>query len=208
MNTELVLTEGRKMSRSYDNALLLSELRYKGYTGRDIRFFLMGVNYRKPLNYSEVALETAKNTIRKINTFIYRIQAIDNDGSGFVEIDQIIYDLNNGFNAAMDDDLNIAGALAALFNFVGKVNLPLLQGLISQADSRKILEALGSINQVLGIMDFDIRVAREEVQALVGKRQTARNARNWQEADKLRDKLAELGVEVLDAPSGTIWHFR
>jgi cysteinyl-tRNA synthetase len=208
MNTELVLTEGRKMSRSYDNALLLSELRYKGYTGRDIRFFLMGVNYRKPLNYSEVALETAKNTIRKINTFIYRIQAIDNDGSGFVEIDQIIYDLNNGFNAAMDDDLNIAGALAALFNFVGKVNLPLLQGLISQADSRKILEALGSINQVMGIMDFDIRVAREEVQALIDKRQTARNTRNWQEADKLRDKLAELGVEVLDAPSGTIWHFR
>ncbi|MCX5850244.1 MAG: cysteine--tRNA ligase [Deltaproteobacteria bacterium] len=209
INAELVLVDGRKMSRSLNNALPLSQLRQNGYSGRDIRLFLLGVHYRKPVNYSDGALQTARNTVKKIHTFICRLNAVNNDNEdGFTEVDQLIYDLKHDFAAALDDDLNIAGALAALFNFIGKVNLPLTRGLINKSSARKIMTALENINEVLGIMDFEEQVAQGEISKLIDKREAARSARNWKEADSYRTQLAELGVDVLDTTQGVIWRFK
>jgi cysteinyl-tRNA synthetase len=209
INAELVMVDGRKMSRSLNNALPLSQLRQNGYSGRDVRFLLLGVHYRKPVNYSGGALQTAKNTVRKIQTFIYRLNAVDNDSKdSFVETDQLIYDLKRDFMAALDDDLNIAGALAALFNFIGKVNSPLTEGIINKNNALKITAALENINEVLGIMDFEVKVAQVEINELIDKRNAARSARNWEEADSYRAQLAELGVDVLDTPQGVIWRFK
>lgn len=209
MNAELVMVDGRKMSRSLNNAVALSQLRQKGYSGADVRFLLMGVHYRKPVNYSEGTLQTAKNTVRKIQTFIDRLHAVEKDiKDGFAETDQLLYDLKHDFTSALDDDLNIAGALAALFNFVGKVNAPLTEGIVSKDNARKVLEALANINEVLGIMDFEVKPAEGKINELIKKRNTARAARNWAEADSYRAQLAELGVEILDTAQGVIWRFR
>jgi cysteinyl-tRNA synthetase len=209
INAELVMVDGRKMSRSLNNALPLSQLQQNGYSGRDVRFLLLGVHYRKPVNYSEGAMQTAKNTVRKIQTFIYRLNAVDNDSKdGFGETDQLIYDLKRDFMAALDDDLNIAGALAALFNFIGKVNSPLTEGIINKNNALKITAALENINEVLGIMDFEVKVAQGEINELISKRNAARSAHNWEEADSYRAQLAELGVDVLDTPQGVIWRFK
>jgi cysteinyl-tRNA synthetase len=209
INAELVLVDGRKMSRSLNNALLLSQLQQNGYSGRDVRFFLLGVHYRKPVNYSEGALQTAKNTVKKINTFICRLKAVNNDNEDdFTEIDQLIYDLKHDFVAALDDDLNIAGALAALFNFIGKVNFPLTRGIINKINAWKILSTLENINEVLGVMDFDMQVAQGKIRELIDKREVARGAHNWEEADSYRAQLAELGVDVLDTSQGVIWRFK
>ena len=208
LNAELVMVAGRKMSRSLNNALPLSELFGRSYTGRDVRFFLLGVHYRKPLNYSEEAMATARNNVRRLDMFVCRLNAVNNDGIGCPELDQLIYDLKNGFAAAMDDDLNIAVALAVLFDFIGKVNLSLGRGAINQDDSRKILAALQKINEVIGVMNFDVLTASSEIQNLITRRETARRAHNWQEADILRSQLAALNVDVLDMPQGTVWHYR
>ena len=209
INAELILVDGKKMSRSLNNALPLVQLRQDGYSGRDIRFFLLAMHYRKPVNYSEGALQTAKNTVKKIHTFICRLNAVNNDKEdGFAEIDQLIYDLKHDFIAALDDDLNIAGALAALFNFIGKVNFPLTQGMINKSNARKILAALENINEVLGVMDFDVQVAQGEISELIDKREAARGAHNWEEADSYRAQLAELGVDVLDTSQGVVWRFK
>ena len=209
INAELVLVDGRKMSRSLNNALTLSQLRQSDYSGRDIRFFLLGVHYRKPVNYSEDALQTAKNTVKKINTFICRLNAVNNESEdGFTELDQLIYDLKHDFTAALDDDLNIAGALSALFNFIGKINLPLTQGVINRISARKVLTALESINEVLGIMDFKEPVAQGKISELIDKREAARSAHNWEEADSYRAQLGELGVDILDTPQGVVWRFK
>ncbi|HNY50914.1 MAG TPA: cysteine--tRNA ligase [Smithella sp.] len=209
MNTELVMVDGRKMSRSLNNALSLSQLRQNGYSGEDVRFLLLGVHYRKPINYSEGALQTAKNTIRKLNTFIHRLNAVDQDvQGGFAETDQLIYDLKHDFAAALDDDLNISGALAALFNFTGKLNSPLTSGIINKNNALNILAALKNINDVLGIMDFEVNVSHERINELINKRNVARAARNWQEADAYRTQLSELGVEILDTPRGVIWQYK
>ena len=209
MNAELVLVDGRKMSRSLNNALTLSQLRQRDYSGRDIRFFLLGVHYRKPVNYSEDGLQTAKNTVKKVHTFICRLNAIHHESEdGFTELDQLIYDLKHDFTAALDDDLNIAGALSALFHFVGKINLPLSQGIISRSSARKVLKALESINDVLGIMDFKEPVAQEKIIELINKRETARSAHHWEEADSYRMQLGELGIDILDTPQGVVWRFK
>ncbi len=133
---------------------------------------------------------------------------LNNDGIGCPELDQLIYDLKNGFAAAMDDDLNIAVALAVLFDFIGKINLSLSRGAINQDDSRKILAALKKINEVIGVMNFDVLTASQEIQNLITRREAARRAHNWQEADILRSQLAALNVDVLDMPQGTVWHYR
>lgn len=208
LNVELVMVAGRKMSRSLNNALPLSQLFQRGYQARDVRFFLLGVHYRKPLNYSEEAMEAARNNVRKIDIFISRLNAVDNDGTGYAEVDQLIYDLKNGFSAALDDDLNIAVALAVLFDFIGKINLPLNQGVINKKDSLKILASLENINEVIGVMNFEVLSAPKEIQDLIAQREAARKAHKWQEADVLRSQLALLNVEILDMPQGTVWHFK
>ncbi|PKN69752.1 MAG: cysteine--tRNA ligase [Deltaproteobacteria bacterium HGW-Deltaproteobacteria-12] len=208
LNAELVMVAGRKMSRSLNNALPLSELFRRSYTGRDVRFFLLGVHYRKPLNYSEEAMAAARNNVRRLDMFVCRLNAVNNAGIGCPELDQVIYDLKNGFAAAMDDDLNIAVALAVLFDFIGKVNLLLSRGAINQDESRKILAALKKIDEVVGVMNFDVLTASPEIQNLITRREAARQAHNWQEADILRSQLAALNVDVLDMPQGTVWHYR
>lgn len=209
INAELVLIDGRKMSRSLNNELLVAQIKQGGYSGSDVRFFLLGMHYRKPVNYSEGALRTAKNTVKKINIFICRLKTVNNDSkNGFAEIDQLIYDLKCDFVAALDDDLNIAGALAALFDFIGKVNSPLTQDMINKSNARKILAALENINEVLGVMDFEAQVAQGEISELINKREAARNAHNWKKADSYRAQLVELGVDVSDTPQGAIWRFR
>lgn len=208
INAELVLFDGRKMSRSLNNTVALSQLRQNGYRGKDIRFFLLGVNYRKPINYSAEALEVAKNTLKKLHTFISRLNAIDKEIAGFMDLDQLVYDLKNGFDDALDDDLNIAGALATLFDFIGKVNYPLTKGMIGKRDAGEILTALKNIDKVLGVMDFDVQIARKEISELIARRNAARNIRNWSEADSLRDQLVALGVDVLDTPQGAIWRLK
>jgi cysteinyl-tRNA synthetase len=208
LNAELVMVAGRKMSRSLNNALPLSQLFRKGYSGRDVRFFLLGVHYRKPLNYSEEAMEAARNNVKRLDMFACRLNAVNNDGNGYADVDQLIYDLKNGFTAALDDDLNIAVALAVLFDFIGKINTPLNQGAINKKDSRKILAALENINEVIGVINFDVLPAPKEIQDLIDERETARKAHKWQEADDLRSQLSLLNVEVLDMPQGTVWHFK
>jgi cysteinyl-tRNA synthetase len=208
INAEMILVDGKKMSRSLNNALPLVDLRQAGYSGRDIRFFLMAMHYRKPLNYSDSSLTTAKNTVNKVNIFISRLSAIDIDGDALAEVDQLIYDLKNRFGTALDDDLNIAGVLSAIFDFIGKINPPLSQGMVMKNDARKILATLANINEVLGVMDFDVQVPRSDISELISKREVARKNCNWREADLLRTQLAELGVDVLDTAQGSIWRLK
>jgi cysteinyl-tRNA synthetase len=207
IGAELILVDGRKMSRSLNNAVMVADLKEAGYSGRDIRFFLLGKNYSKPVNYSAKALQTAKNTLKKIDTFIYRLHAIDYDVQNFTDIDQWIYDLHLGFDNALNDDLNIAGALAALFDFIGKINGPLTERKISMPDAGKIVKALESINEILGIMDFAEQILPSDVAELIQRRESARKAGKWRDADLLRNELARIGVEVLDGRQGTIWRF-
>ncbi|MBP7341137.1 MAG: cysteine--tRNA ligase [Smithellaceae bacterium] len=208
IGAELILVDGRKMSRSLNNAVTIADLKRRGYSGRDIRFFLLGMNYRKPISYSEKSLQMARNTVKKLDTFIHRLQVAENGARNVPDLDQWIYDLHHALEDALDDDLNIAEALAALFDFIGKVNAPLAEGRINQAEAGKVLKALETINNVVGILDFGEPVVAGDVESLIARREEARKAGRWQEADLLRDQLTGLGVEVLDSRQGTLWRMK
>jgi len=208
ISVDLILVDGKKMSRSLNNAVTMERLKRMGYSGRDIRFFLMGMNYRKPIRYSEKALQAARNTVKRLDTFIARLYAIGDRSPGSHDVDQWIYDLHHGVEQAFDEDLNISGVLAELFDFIGKINILLAKGKIGVVDTEKIINALKKTNEILCVMDFGKRVPGHEIMALVEKREAARKARQWKDADTIREKLSNLGVELFDTPEGTIWRFR
>jgi cysteinyl-tRNA synthetase len=204
LHTELVMLGSKKMSRSLENSLTVEELEDKGYSGKEIRYFLLSSHYRKPLNFSSGALDTARNTIRRLDGFIQRLTQFT-PGEGYHETDQLIYSVNRDFTEAMDDDFNISNALAAVFEFVKKVNAPLAEGRLNRKERDKILDTMTRLNSIVGIMDFQEEPLSEKAQELLDKRNAARIARNWAESDRLREELRKLGITVLDTPEGTIW---
>jgi len=207
VNTELVMLDGKKMSRSLDNSFTLEDLEKKGYKGREIRYFLLSSHYRKPLNFSFGALDTARNTTKRLNGFIQRLIRFT-PGEGCPDVDQFIYNVNKNFTEAMDDDLNISGALASVFEFIRKVNVPLTERRLNKKEWGKIFKTMKKIDSVLEIMDFEEEKISKEALGLLEKRDEARAAGNWNESDSIREKLSEMGIIVLDTPSGTIWKIK
>jgi cysteinyl-tRNA synthetase len=207
INTDLVMVGGKKMSRSLNNALTLEDLEKKGYSGREVRFFLFSSHYRKPLNFSFGALDTAKYTVLKLNGFIQRLIRFK-AGSGYPELEQSLYDLRQGFIGAMDDDLNISGALAALFAFVKKVSVPLAGGLLTLEQRDSVLEAMKKVDSVFGVMKFEEEQISGEARRLMKEREALRAAGRWAQADEIRQKLLEMGVVVADTPEGMVWRLK
>ncbi|MBN2284636.1 MAG: cysteine--tRNA ligase [Deltaproteobacteria bacterium] len=204
LNSELVMVDGKKMSRSLKNAYTIEDLEKMGYTGRELRYFLLSSHYRKPLNFSFGALDTARNTIRRLDHFIQRLSHYS-PGSGHADVDQHIYDVRQGFREAMDDDLNVSGALAAISEFVRVVNIPLTERRLGGEQADEILRTLGRMDAVLGIMDFGVRKIGSDIVKLIEEREDARKDRRWDEADRIRRELARKGVMVHDTPDGPFW---
>ena len=204
INTDLVMVEGKKMSRSLGNILTVADLVRQGYRGSEIRYFLLSSHYRKPLNFSPGAMETAKNTVEKLNEFVQRLMH-GTPGAGCPDTDQFVYDLRHGFAEAMDDDLNISAALAVLFGFVKRVSAPLARNAFSPKERDRLLEALRSIDAVLAVMDFEAEGLGDEARRLIEEREGLRRRKRWKEADEIRLRLAAMGVEIKDTPTGTTW---
>jgi cysteinyl-tRNA synthetase len=207
INTELVLVEGTKMSRSLDNAVTLEDLETKGYHYHEVRYFLLSSHYRKPLNFSVGALETAKNTIRNLNGFVQRLIRFT-PGDGYPDTDQLLYAVKQEFNDAMDDDFNISGALASLFVFINRVGFPLANGQLSEPERDRILNTLKDLDSVLGIINFAEEHLSEKAGELLRQRNLLRKEKRWKDADQIRVRLSEMGVEILDASEGTVWRLK
>jgi len=204
LNTDLVMVDGKKMSRSLENTVTISDLQERGFSGKDIRFFLMGLHYRKLLNFSWHALETAQNTVKKIDRFVQRLK-ISGEGGGFPEIDQFLYELNKRFTDEMDDDFNISGALTAFFEFMKRTNPLLAKDMLSRKEKERVITTVERINSVLGVMTIDQGQLSEEAARLLRERKILRDQENWQAADEIRKKLADMGITVSDHPSGMTW---
>ncbi len=204
INTELVMRDGQKMSRALNNYFTLQDLMEKGYHPGEVRYFLLSSHYRKPLNFSFGALDTAKNTIRNLDGFVQRL-IHHPPGAGCPDVDQLLYDLNHGFSEAMDDDFNVSQVFAHLFEFVKRINVPLNRGELSDGERDRILESLKKIDSVLAIMDFTEQPLDRESGDLLKEREKARRAGDWARSDAIRDQLAEKGIALQDTPEGTIW---
>jgi len=204
LNSELVMMDGKKMSRSLNNFFTIEDLEGRGFRGKEIRYFLLSSHYRKPLKFSFGALDTARNTVRKVDEFVQRLIHFT-PGPGDPDIDQYVYDVKNGFVEGMDDDLNVSAAFASLFGFVKKVNGSLSRNLLNVVQRNRVLEVLRGIDAVLGIMSFEEEGLSLEASTLIRQREEMRQKGQWKEADEVRRKLSEMGIILQDTPEGTAW---
>jgi len=149
----------------------------------------------------------AKKTVSHLDKFTRKLKLCRNAESN-PDMDQMVYDLKQRFVEAMDDDLNVAKALAAVFEFARQINPIMDKKGLSPADRQKVEDVLKNVDSVLGIMDLEPAIEKDQtVDALIRKREEARRAKNWTEADHIRRQLADMGIEVIDTldVDRTIW---
>jgi cysteinyl-tRNA synthetase len=194
-----LLVEGKKMSKSLGNFFTLRDLMAKGWTGREIRYALISAHYREQLNFTFDGLQAARSALQRIDEFLLKLQELAKEPASNFEQCQMV---GVAFVGAMDDDLNISGALGSLFDFIRFVNKRIVEGSLQPSEAQDVLEEWREIDKVLG---FGMPVKSEvpaEVQTLVEERQAARKAKNFKRSDEIRDQLAKLGWTVEDTPQG------
>ena len=206
LHNELVMINGKKASKAeHHTAYTIRDIQEKGYSGREIRYWLLSRHYRKPISFSFSKLETAKNTISHLDKFIKKLNYCDS-GPTNPEMDQLVYNLKHKFTESMNDDFNIAQALAALFGFTRHVNRIMDKKGLSSGDKQKVEKALENINSVMGVMDLEPSEPDQRVEKLIKRRKEARRDKDWATSDRIRHKLKEMGIEVIDTRDETIWH--
>ncbi|MCL2576142.1 MAG: cysteine--tRNA ligase [Defluviitaleaceae bacterium] len=200
MHNGMLLVDNQKMSKSADNFFLVRDVAKK--FGYDVlRFFLLSVHYRSPLNYSAELLEAAANGLERIRNCRRQIeQATENH--------PYEDEFRASFIDALNDDLNTANAISSIFELVKFVNVALRNG---ESPNKAWLDDLDFMLDLLGVSDYvrngsndDIAV---EVEELIVKRNEAKSAKNWDLADEIRGKLTTMGIVMKDTREGTKWHY-
>jgi cysteinyl-tRNA synthetase len=200
VHCDRVLVDGKKVDEKGD-ALTIQALLDLGYTGREIRYWLISVNYRKPVLFSAARLNRVRKTLKRLDACIQALKTVRH-GNAYGELDQLCYDIKNGFTIAMDDDLNISAALAALFTVIKRINTLILKREIDAAGAKKVLETLARIDTVVNIFDFEDETDNAQVRQLMAQRAHARQEKDWELADRLRERLIEMGVVPRDDKIG------
>ncbi len=203
VHCKYLVVEGKKMSKSLGNFYTLRQLLEMGYDPMAIRYTLIGAHYRKQLNFTFESLENAAKAIERVEGFANAVAQTANEGVTDGEIAGIIERTRTRFIAAMDDDLNVSGALGAVFEFIREVNTRYPDSQVPQTDKDAVLEFLHEINDVIGCFSLDPELADDEIQALIEERNAARQNRNFQRADEIRDQLTGMGIVLEDTRDGT-----
>jgi cysteinyl-tRNA synthetase len=204
IHCERVLMDGKKMSREGEGRVTVQQLLDEGYSGRQIRYWMLATHYRKPLHYDEGRLREAARGLERLDEFSQRLQHVVT-GVAAEEIDQFIYEVEQNFDQAMGDDLNVSSALAAVFGFIRKLNPHLSDGSISEKQKKAALAALERLDSVLNVLQCLEPELDEDTCRLLETRAEARRNKSWDEADRLRQELLERGIRVIDTPEGTRW---
>lgn len=190
LHNEHLLVDGKKMSKSLHNFYTLRDLLAKNYSGKEIRFLLLSAHYKQKLNFTFDSLNSAKNTLEKIEEFMINIKDYKNSSP------TLIKKTKQKFENAMDDDLNISKGLAVIFDFMKEVNKKQIG-----AGVRKLML---EFDKVLGLNIDKIKQEKipKRIYELVEKREKARKEKNYQEADKIREEIKKLGYYIEDSEQG------
>ena len=209
-----LLLEGRKMSKSLGNTVTVGELVDEGHGPAAIRHQLLSAQYRKELNFTREGLEASGRAVQRLLDFQARLRELDVGADApTAGLPELVREALEEFEAALDDDLNSAGALGALFTFVNEANAALDgSGTPVDEDAREeALEALDSMDRVLGLLELARRSRQleagqiERIEERIREREEARDSRDFERADAIRDELAAEGIVLEDTPHGTRW---
>ncbi|QQK08527.1 cysteine--tRNA ligase [Miniphocaeibacter halophilus] len=210
MHNSMITVDNEKMSKSKGNFFLLNDIR-KSYDLEIVRFWLLSVHYRKPINFSEEVMEQTKNGLERLYNGKKNLQKLlktasgqlSEDEKGTIEkVDEIVKD----FEVAMDDDLNTADGISSIYELVKLANSTL-----NEKSSKELVEyiytSLMKLANVIGILYKEDKEESldEQVEKLIAERQEARKNKNFQRADEIRDELKEMGITLKDTREGVEW---
>lgn len=194
-----LMVEGQKMSKSAGNFYTLRDLLEKGYSGREVRFVLLtAAHYRLPLNFTFATLDGARTALNRLDEWRQRLLETATDAPAEKTP---LSEYAGKFFGALDDDLNISGAMGFLFDLVRESNRALDRGELSRGQAAQLLAEWESMNQVLAV-EREEQAVPGDVESLLQARQEARAAKNWAESDRIRDAIAALGWVVKDTKEG------
>jgi cysteinyl-tRNA synthetase len=196
-----LLVDGQKMAKSLGNFYAVPGVLAKGYTGRELRYALLRVHYRVPLNFTWEGMNEARESLARIDEWLARLRQIAKNGN-------VQHPTPNAqrpttdFEDALDDDLNISAALGFLFESIRETNRAMDQNKMDAASASAWLDWWKRINTVLDLeAEADVAIPHEVAQ-LAEERENARREKNWKRSDELRDRISALGWEVRDTKDG------
>jgi cysteinyl-tRNA synthetase len=199
MHCAHLLVDNQKMSKSLGNFYTLRDIIAKGYSGREVRYALLRVHYRAQLNFTFEGMEESRQALIRIDEWLERLREISattsSEGSETPLPD-------GGFQQALDDDLNISGALGVLFESIRETNRAMDANELGPAAAKAWLQWWDEVNYVLALDAVEAVALPPEIEALAEARRLARLAKNWQKSDELRRQLNARGWEVRDTKDG------
>jgi cysteinyl-tRNA synthetase len=194
-----LLVDHQKMSKSLGNFYTLRDLLEQGFKPKGIRYALLAVHYRQPINFTVEGLHAAENAVQRLLDFVQALQTAH--GQGY-NVQPLLQQTQRDFEDALDDDLNVSGALGAVFEMVREVNRAMAQHQLSAADAQQVLALMRRFDTVLGLLAPDAEPVDHQVEALLRERQEARKRRDFARADTLREQIRACGYAIEDTPQG------
>ena len=233
MHVRFLLVDGRKMSKSEGNFFTLRDLLLKGYKPSAIRFLLISVPYRHPLNFTMDGLTESASAVERVRTFAQRIRGGNWPAGMNSELEAQTAKAQQGFRAALADDLNTSEARAAIFELVRGGNVAADSGKLFAGNVPGINEALRKFDEIFAVLeDRDAEIARgalqwaqeegrgdqaapelvaayslsdQQIDVLLAEREQARRTRNFARSDAIRNELSALGILIEDSKDGARW---
>ena len=208
MHNAFLNIDNRKMSKSLGNFLLVRDIS-KLYDLQVLRFFMLSVHYRSPMNYSIELMESAKAGLTRIVTAVSRLKELTGADRVSNEADEAVKAeldrLAGKFEAALDDDFNSADAISAIFEIVKLCNVS-----VNEESSKEIIAyAIDTITKLSDVLGLKVSAEKEllddEIEALIAARTEARKNKDFAKADAIRDELLEKGIILKDTRAGVTW---